>query len=436
MKWKDWDLNLKVRLLGEFLTNVLFWMFFPFMAIYFSEHLGKELAGILLIASQLIGVFTNLIGGYCADTFGRKKMMVISAFGQAISFICFAFANSPWLESPILSFICFSALGFFGSFYWPASHAMVADVVPEKHRSQVFAYFYTAINISVVIGPILGGVFFFEYRFALLIASALASFLLTFLIYKLVRETAPNILNGSMKVKTKNSKWTNAIKEQVKDYQIIVTDKAFMLFIIAGILVAQSFMQMDLLLAVYMSEKVPVQEVISLGEWSITASGEQAFGWIISENGLLVALLTVFISKWMTKYYERNVFIISACLYGIAMLTFGHTTNLWIIALGMLIFTMGELMVVGIQDSFISKLAPENMRGQYFAAGSLRFAVGRTLAPIAIPLSGWIGYSWTFNLLFLVTILSAIMYVFTFRIVEKKEQINRSPVSSSIREYK
>ncbi len=64
MKWKDWDLNLKVRLLGEFLTNVLFWMFFPFMAIYFSEHLGKELAGILLIASQLIGVFTNLIGGY------------------------------------------------------------------------------------------------------------------------------------------------------------------------------------------------------------------------------------------------------------------------------------------------------------------------------------------------------------------------------------
>jgi MFS transporter, DHA1 family, multidrug resistance protein B len=418
MRIIDWDLNLKVRLFGEFLTNVLFWMFFPFMAIYFADTLGKDLAGILLIASQTLGVIANLVGGYCADRFGRRTMMLFSAFGQGVFFVGFAFCNSPWFESPILSFICFSIIGLFGSFYWPASHAMVADVVPEKDRSQVFAVFYTAINISVVIGPILGGIFFFHYRFGLLIAAALASFLLTILIYRLVRETVPERKADAFD--SQNNYWFAIIKSQLKDYRVIITDKAFLLFIVGGILIAQSFTQMDLLIAVYMSEQVPHQEILSFGNWSLSASGEEAFGWIIAENGLLVALFTVFVTRWMSKYNERNVFVASALMYGIAMLTFGHTTSLWIIALGMVIFTTGELMTAGIQDNFISRIAPEHMRGQYFAASSLRYTIGRTIAPIVIPLSGWVGYNWTFNILFILTLLSGLMFWFTFKLVEAK----------------
>ncbi|WP_430790544.1 MDR family MFS transporter [Virgibacillus flavescens] len=424
MKWKDWDRNLKVRLYGEFLTNVLFWMFFPFMAIYFSEHLGKELAGVLLIASQLVGVFTGLIGGYCADKFGRKKMMTISMFGQAIAFVCFALVNSPWMESAILSFVCFSALGFFGSFYWPASHAMVADVVPEKHRTEVFAVFYTAINISVVIGPILGGILFFEHRFALLIASAAVSFLMTILIHKLIRETAPDYIEELTDAEgLKGLRFV--VKEQLRNYKVIINDKAFLLFIVGGIFAAQAFMQMDLLLAVFMSEKVPVQELFAFGDFSLQVEGEKAFGWIIAENGLLVALFTVFISKWMSRYYERNVFVLSSCFYGISMLVFGYTTSIWVIAFGMFIFTVAELMVVGIQESFIAKISPEHMRGQYFAAGSLRFAIGRAIAPIAIPLTAWVGFQWTFNILFLLTIIGAFMYVWTFRIVARTDTEER-----------
>ena len=86
----------------------------------------------------------------------------------------------------------------------------------------------------------------------------------------------------------------------------------------------------------------------------------------------------------------------------------------------MVIFTTAELMVVGIQESFISKLAPEHMRGQYFAAGSLRFAIGRTIAPIAIPLSSWVGYQWTFTILFLLSLVSAVLYIVTFRLVRAK----------------
>ncbi|KYD15998.1 hypothetical protein B4168_2674 [Anoxybacillus flavithermus] len=42
MKIRDWDQNLKIRLFGESLINITFWMFFSFMAFYFTEAFGKD----------------------------------------------------------------------------------------------------------------------------------------------------------------------------------------------------------------------------------------------------------------------------------------------------------------------------------------------------------------------------------------------------------
>ncbi len=108
MRIRDWDRNLKVRLFGEALMNTTFWMFFLFISIYFADAFGKETAGLLLIVSQLFSVITNLMGGYCADVFGRKRMMVLSAYGQGAAFFVFALASSPWWSSPFVGFLSFT----------------------------------------------------------------------------------------------------------------------------------------------------------------------------------------------------------------------------------------------------------------------------------------------------------------------------------------
>lgn len=428
MRLRDWDINLKVRLYGEFFVNVLFWMFFPFMAIYFSDEFGKDNAGLLLILSQIFGVIANLIGGYCADHFGRKRMMVISMYGQAITFLLFAFANSPWYESAIVGFICFTINGVFGSFYWPASQAMVADVVEEKDRNSVFAIFYTAINIAVVFGPIIGGIFFFQYRFGLLLAAAIFSLILAFLLQKVVRETAPLLVDKEIE-SAQRVTWYGAIKQQILDYKVIVQDKIFLLFIVAGVLAAQAFMQLDLLMAVYTKELIPVQTLLSFGDWKLDIGGEKVFGLIVASNGFLVALLTVFITKQADKYRERDVFITSALLYGVGIFLFGQTTWVWVLLFAILIFTLAEIMVVGIQQSFVSKLAPDHMRGQYFAAASLRFTIGRTFAPISISLTMWIGYDWTFVILAVLCVASAFIYYLMYQQFEKKKNVTLEKVT-------
>ncbi|KYC60159.1 MAG: MFS transporter [Heyndrickxia faecalis] len=413
MRIRDWDQNLKVRLLGESLMNITFWMFFPFLTIYFTEAFGAGLAGVLLIVSQVFSVIANLLGGYYADRFGRRKMMVVASIGQGVSFFIFGFANSPWFHSAVTAFICFTAAGVFSSFYYPASQAMIADVVDEKNRSHVFAVFYTSMNISVVIGPVIGGIFFADYRFELLVFAAIACFLLGVLLVKYTRETAPVWAGGQQRVR---KKWYSTLMEQAKSYQVIVKDKIFMLFILAGILISQTYMQLDLILPVFTKQAIPEADLLHL----LHFTGEQLYGFILSENGLIVALFSVAATKWVTRYRERNVFVLSSLLYAISIYLFG----VWISSIGfifsILLFSLGELIVTGIQQDFVSKLSPPEMRAQYFAAASLRNTIGRTIAPVSIPLAGWIGYKGTFSILAVLAVMSAGMYVLMFRQYEKK----------------
>ena len=420
MRIRDWNRSLKVRLYGEFFSNLSFWMVFPFLAIYFAEEFGTSMAGILLVISQVFSVAANLIGGYCADRFGRRTMLFLSATAQGFTFLLFAYANSPWLDSPTLSFVAFTIAGMCGSFYHPASQAIVADVVPEHQRSTVFSVFYTSINISVVIGPIVGAVLFFNYRFLLLLVTGIIFCVVGLALRFLTEETLSDEMREQMANTGHN--WMQVVVDQVKTYGLIVKDKVFFLFIIAGILLGQTYMQLDMLIPVYMKDVIDVQVLGTMfnREWTIT--GEGSFGILLSENGLLVVLFTVFITRWMTKYPEKWVFFLSSTLYAIAMLIFPLTANFWVFLIAMAIFTLGELATVGLQESFVSKLAPEDMRGQYFAAASLRYTIGRMIAPLVFPLVAWIGFTWTFVILAVLAIMSGFIYLLTFKEFHKRKK--------------
>ncbi len=420
MKWRDWDRNLKIRLFGEGTMNILFWAFFPFMTIYFERSFGKDSAGLLLVLSQVFSVAASLIGGYCADRFGRKRMMVFAAIGESASFILFAAANSPWLSSPILTFFSFSLLGVFGALYWPASHAMVADVVEEKHRASVFAVFYTSINIAVVIGPIIGSYIFYTHRFEMLISGVIVTAILAMVLAYFLEETT----TVRERVQEKGKKWTAALWQELRDYRVIASDRTFLLFIVAGVLVSQTFMQLDILISVYTSEVVQEQPFIHIGEFTWTISGERAFGLILAENGLLVALFTVLVTRYMNRLKEKRVFISSCLLYAFGMTLYGLTQNVWVFIAAMGIFTLAELMVVGIQESFIAKLAPENMRGQYFSAASLRFTLGRLLAPFSLVATNYVSYQTVFISISLLAVGGAITYAVMFAKIEKEALSN------------
>ncbi|WP_313352276.1 MFS transporter, partial [Exiguobacterium sp.] len=98
MNKTTWNPNVKVRLIGEGLFNLLFWMYFPFLTVYFGKGLGLQTAGLIMALPPLISIVGSLTGGSFADTLGRRPVMLIGTFLQMTMFILFAVSSSPWIN--------------------------------------------------------------------------------------------------------------------------------------------------------------------------------------------------------------------------------------------------------------------------------------------------------------------------------------------------
>jgi MFS transporter, DHA1 family, multidrug resistance protein B len=409
-----WDINLRVRLIGETLYNTLFWMYFPFLTLYFSDLFGKNIAGLLMSIPPLIGIFGSLLGGYLSDRWGRRPTMLLGAFMQAVMFGLFAMSITDWVD-----FLAYIGISLGGSLYHPASSAMVADLTPEKDRRNVFATFVTAINIGCVFGPLLGAIFFFEYRNELLWTCTVVTLLYWIAIFFMIRETKPKSTMKSISSIT----LITVFKEQWKSYSVIFYDKVFALFILAGVFVTIAFKQLNLYLAVYVKEYVPAQALFTWKDWSLELSSMEVFGWMMGVNGLMFVLCVIPITKRFENWSDRNTLILSSILFGFGMFLVGITSNVWLLLCFTVLFTIGEIMSSPVSSSFVSKYAPEESRGQYMGASNLQFSIGRFLAPLTIILSSWLSSIVVFGFIFLCTIISAWIYVKVFHLVKSPNEI-------------
>lgn len=411
MQWLSWDRNLKTRLIGESLFHALFWMYFPFITLYFSDAFGKNIAGVLMTVPPLVGIIGSLLGGHLADRFGRRPIMLLGAFTQVVMFALFSMSISHWMD-----YLAYIGIGFGGSIYGPASFAMVADITLEKDRRRVFATFVTATNIGAVIGPALGSIFFFHFRNELLWTCTLVTLLYSIAIIFTMRETLPKSVK---KTKTSNT-IILILNEQWQSYHVIFRDKVFFIYIIAGVLITIAFVQLNLYLAVYVKEFVPTQTLLIWKDWSHSITNTGVFGWMLGLNGLLFVICSLPVIKWFEHWSDRDTLIISAILFGLGMFFVGLTTNIWLLLVFTVIFTLGELISSPVANSFVSKYAPEDARGQYMAASNLQFSVGRFLAPVTIILSEWLPPIGVFGFILLCTLMSALLYVKLFRMISSR----------------
>ncbi|WP_124727009.1 MDR family MFS transporter [Staphylospora marina] len=407
MQPRCWDLNLKVRLIGEALFNMLFWMYFPFMTIHFSSTFGPRFAGFLMTLPSLFSMLGSLVGGALADRIGRRPVMLLGTGIQTVMFALFAMSLSPWID-----YFAFLLIGVGGAIYRPAGTAMVADLVPESQRREVFATFATANNVGAVIGPVFGAVFFFRHRPELLWTCTGVLLLYFFAIWILATETLPR---SDRRAKRKSFSPARTIREQWSGYGIIFRDKVFLVYLLAGIFSLISIMQLDLYVAVYVTEYIPAQALFPWMEHSPRLTGTEIFGWMVGLNGLLFVLFIIPVTKWFRHSKERNVFILSSLLSGCGTFALMLNHHLWFLFFVTVIFTFGEIIRSPVQQSFISRYAPEHARGQYLGADSLQYAIAKFLAPLTVILSGWMPPPGVFSLILTCSLIGSVLYVKLFR---------------------
>lgn len=391
---------------------MLFWMYFPFITVYFGASLGNSIAGLLMTVPPIFSLFGSLMGGALADRWGRRPVMLVGTAVQTLMFIIFALSPSHWID-----FAAFIGIGVGGAVYRPASAAMVADLVPAEERREVFATFVTANNIGAVLGPALGAVFFFDYRQILLWSCALVMSVYWIGIYFIVHETLPDRNSTAGRF---TSSIPQMVKEQWRGYGIIFRDNVFLIYVVAGIFALIPIMQLDLYLPVYIIGHVPDQAVFSWIDRSFILSGKEIFGWLLGFNGLLFVLFILPVTKWFRHWHDRNVFILSSLLAGGGTFLVGLNSNFWYLFIVTIIFTFGELVRTPVTQSFISRYAPEHARGQYMGADSLQGTIGKFAAPLIVFSSGWLAPMGVFSIILAAALISVGLYILLFRMYKEQ----------------
>lgn len=413
MQIRSWSPNLKVRLLGEALFNMLFWMYFPYITVYFGTAFGNQVAGILMAFPTFFSLFGSLLGGALADRLGRRPVMLLGAALQTVMFVGFALSPTPWID-----YLAFIGIGMGGAIYRPASTAMVADLVPVQNRREIFATFTTANNIGAVLGPALGAIFFFQYRQELLWTCASVLLLYFAAIFLVVHETQPTSGNKT----AGSTPLCRVFQEQCKGYGIIFRDKVFLVYTLAGIFALVPIMQLDLYMPIYVIHEVPSQALFPWSGVSPMLNSTEIFGWLVGFNGLLFVLFILPVTKWFHSWNERNVFILSSLLSGVGTFLLGLNTHLWYLFLVTIIFTFGEMIRSPVTQSFISRYAPEHKRGQYMGADSLQPTIGKFLAPVTVFLSGWMPPMGIFSIILLFAFISIVLYIWLFSMDTKLQE--------------
>ncbi|GAA0973693.1 hypothetical protein GCM10009555_028810 [Acrocarpospora macrocephala] len=117
---------------------------------------------------------------------------------------------------------------------------------------------------------------------------------------------------------------------------------------------------------------------------ALTADGHppSLYGLLITLNAILVVALQPLIMAWLTNYPRLTVLAASWALVGIGLALTGLATTPWRYALTVVIWSAGEIGMVGFSAALIADLTPAHAHATYQALYGWTGAIARVAAPL------------------------------------------------------
>ncbi|MGY2611787.1 MDR family MFS transporter [Bacillus pretiosus] len=391
--------NIKIRIITSFLTRTVSTMIFPFMAIYFSIKLGSAIAGALLLINVIASLIIGLYGGYVGDRLGRKKVMIIGQSIQVISIACMGVANSDYVDSPWLTFIFMLVNSLGSGLMNPATEAMLIDVSTPENRKVMYSINYWAINLSIAIGAIFGGLLFENYRLQLFIVLTLVAIITLYVMAVYMEEVY---------VARKTVEKKNVLKDMADSYKVVMKDRAFLIFCAASICTLSLEFQVNNYLGVRLQKEFETVNFLFGNGVSFDLTGIRMLSWISAENTILVVLCSALLIKMLKSFNDLKILYVGLFIYTIGFTILGTSNSLWILLIAGLFQTVGEMMYVPVRQSIMADMVPNEARGSYMAINGMVFQVAKMNGALGVMLGSFIA-SWGMSVLYFIVGMSSIL---------------------------
>ncbi|MDQ3266951.1 MAG: MFS transporter [Myxococcota bacterium] len=334
---------------GGTLINRLGGFVVPFLALYLTDQVGLPIstAGKIAALYGLGSLMAGLVGGTVSDRFGRKPTLVLGLGIGSVAMLGLGLSTQlTWIG------LCTFGVGFFSDLSRPAVSAIISDVVPPADRARAYGLLHWAVNIGFSVAPLIAGYLATRNYLALFVADALTTFAYACFVLFKVPETRPMSLHVRPPL--------------FKNLAAPLGDRNFLAFGLLGFLLALVFFQFEAALPIDMR---------------VHGVQPDQYGALIAINGILIAVLQPFSSGWVARFRRSRVLAASAVLFGVGFGLPALMPTVTIFALGIVIWTLGEILNSPISQAIVADLAPEQSRGSYQGALQVVWGAAFFLAP-------------------------------------------------------
>ncbi|QVM92693.1 MFS transporter [Pseudomonas entomophila] len=373
----------RLLLLTTFTLTVARAITLPYLVVYLADNfqltvgrIGLLIGGALIVASLL-----SLYGGHLVDTVRNHTLVIASLLIFAL-----AFAGAIASPSAALFFLCLVLINLTLAMVDIAAKAGFCALLPVDARAEVFAIKYTLSNIGYAVGPMLGVAMIEVDGHLPFVASALIGLGMCLAYQRL----------GARGLEARAETQPSAGFAQVA--LGLARDRRLVCFTLGGVLSAVVFGQFTAYLSQYLV---------------VTSSPEEAarlVGYLVTTNAVTVIALQYLIGRRINRRRLMPWLMAGMAMFVAGLLGFSLAGSVLAWCIAMLVFTLGEIIVIPAEYMFIDLIAPEHLRGVYYGAqnlGNLGAALGPVLVGAAL---GYLVPGAVFYLLIGSVILAAVFY--------------------------
>lgn len=335
----------------------------PFMALYLTQAMywDQQTVGWVLGGSLFASTLLGLYGGFLADHFDKRRLMMLSCFAISISALLVTFTS-------YLLLVCFFLVMIDAALTVRsvALKALLAELLTVEKRTGAFSMNYTLINVAFSIGPLLSAAAFSYHHAAPLWMCAMFALMATPLLKNGDKTNATSAHADAVSMSQQRVTKPN-FRQTLIDLK---NDQRLVFFTLGSVLTQIVFGRF-------------VSGYISL--YLIATKGVQAAAnlvpYLLITNAICVVLFQYPVGCFLRQNNLFRSVSLGAILYalGIVGFMFSESTLAWIIAT--MIFTFGEVIVIPFEYMFIDMIAPADKRGSYYAVQGLS-VFGAALNPI------------------------------------------------------
>ena len=321
--------------------------------VYEITHRPLDL-GYVGLAQFLPGFALFLFAGHAADLFDRRRLLMWCYAGFALCSALLLLISWRAPHSVHLIYAVLVLLGAVRSFNFPASRAILPQLVPEEHFPNAVAWNSSIFQIATIAGPALGGIVYAIFRgpntvYAIAVSISILAMAMTMRI---------KILTAVRSQEPVSLRTVFAGFRFIWDKKLILGSISLDMFaVLLGGAVA--------LLPVY------AREILHTGPWGL--------GLLRSAPGVGAAVMAIVVAHRPIRRRAGMAMLLCVAGFGVFTIAFGISHSLILSLVALFLCGASDMVSVIIRATLVQIATPDEMRGRVNAVDMLFIGVSNEL---------------------------------------------------------